>query len=58
MPVDALHAVAFDLEELLDAVFRAFAADHVRRTLLLKSNFTVALYREMHYINQQPGGCA
>jgi hypothetical protein len=33
MPIDALHAVAFDLEELLDAVFRAFAADHVRRTL-------------------------
>src|SRR6516225_11097674 len=27
LPVDAAHAEVFDLEELLDAVFRAFAAD-------------------------------
>src|SRR6476659_8494102 len=26
-PVDAAHAEAFDFEEFLDAVFRAFAAD-------------------------------
>src|ERR1700694_5741156 len=27
LPVDAAHAEVFDLEEFLDAVFRAFAAD-------------------------------
>jgi hypothetical protein len=27
LPVDAAHAEVFDLEELLDAVFRAFTAD-------------------------------
>ena len=27
LPVDAAHAEVFDFEELLDAVFRAFAAD-------------------------------
>jgi len=27
LPVDAAHAEIFDLEEFLDAVFRAFAAD-------------------------------